>query len=198
MASNARHRPRSADTGGHRRHQPHENAKPLALLGIVAGVVCRPHGAGLSPSWCHPPHAKPPPVKSMGAVAGNMHLEPPAPILHHVQHSQLILTTFFFFQHWYAECQHQKFFLQGVLNRMRNLKLSKAWEQWQFWYEQRMKEKFMLSGAMNRMRNFHLSRAWEQWQFWYEEVKASQHYLSGCVNRMRNFHLSRAWERWQA
>jgi len=80
---------------------------------------------------------------------------------------------------------------------MRNLKLSRAWEQWQFWYEEMMRQQFLLGGALNRMRNFHLSRAWEKWQFEYERKKHQMFLIGGAVHRMLNFHLSRAWERWQ-
>ena len=67
-------------------------------------------------------------------------------------------------QFWYEQVKHQQFMMAGALNRMRNLKLSQAWEKWQYEYEEAKRLQYMLSGAIKRMQNLKLSQAWESWQ----------------------------------
>merc|ERR1711865_1104118 len=61
------------------------------------------------------------------------------------------------------QCRQMKM-MGGAMNRMKNVKMSQAWEKWQFEYEEFNRQLKMMTGAMNRMKNLHLSRAWNQWR----------------------------------
>jgi len=87
--------------------------------------------------------------------------------------------------------------MAGALNRMRNRKLSQAWEQWQFWYEEVKEQQFKLAGALRRMMNRKLSQAWESWQAWYEELLRQQQLIKRGLMRMLKRKLAQALTTWR-
>ena len=86
--------------------------------------------------------------------------------------------------------------MTGAINRMMNLKLSAAWEQWQYWYAEVMHQKWMMSTALNRLRNRALSKAWEQWQYWYEDMMRQKDLLARGLAFLAKNLLARAYRTW--
>ena len=58
----------------------------------------------------------------------------------------------------------QQELLKGAAGRMRNFRLSRAWNKWHEFYMQIKDQQFKMMGALNRMKHLKLSQAWEQWQ----------------------------------
>merc|ERR1712086_778039 len=54
--------------------------------------------------------------------------------------------------------------LEAALNRMRNRKLSQAWETWQYWYEDMMYQKDLLSRPMMMWMKNLMARAFNTWR----------------------------------
>ena len=98
---------------------------------------------------------------------------------------------------WYeAQKQRQAKILAGALNRMKNRKLSMAWERWQEWYADVMEQIRLMKGAMGRFMKRQLSMAWERWQFWYEDFMRQKMLLKQAMKRMMHRKLSMGYQRW--
>jgi len=89
--------------------------------------------------------------------------------------------------------QRKKRAIKGVLNRMKNLKLSQAWESYQEFYQDKIRLTGVMSRAALRFQKRQLGMGLNTWVGWYEEVKQQQDVLNRSARRWKNRKLSAAY-----
>merc|ERR1719272_690952 len=87
--------------------------------------------------------------------------------------------------------------MTACLNRMRNLAVSQAWEQWQCWYLEVLRQMELLRRAAMRLMHRKLTMAFNTWREGADLSARQMRLMTACLNRMRNLAMSQAWEQWQ-
>jgi len=87
--------------------------------------------------------------------------------------------------------------MNGVLIRLRNRPLSRAFEQWQWVAAEARRQSLLLRQSIMRMVERMLNKSLNTWRSWAADMRQQAWLMAGVLNRLKNGPLSKAWEKWQ-